>query len=72
MGRWGEPDNGIFVLEDVLDVILRLKQYLGSINYSIDMGRGGPDSETPEPIDVFIEKFRGQKLSHIYLYIYKQ
>lgn len=68
----GEPDNGLFVLEDILHVILRLKRFLESNNYKIDMGKGAADSKGPEPIDVFIEKYSTEKFSDIWIYIYKQ
>ena len=70
--HFDEPDNGLFVLEDILDVILRLKRFLESNNYSVDMGKGGADSEGPKPIDFFIEKYRTEKFSDIWIYIYKQ
>jgi hypothetical protein len=68
--RWGEQDNGSFVLEDITEVLLRIKYYLKETEYHIDIEQANTDKYYP--IDVFMKKFRGQKLSHIYLYIYKQ
>jgi hypothetical protein len=66
-GRWGEQDNGSFLLEDITEVLLRIKDYLKETGCHIDIKLKGIGDY---PIDVFIEKFRGQKLSHIYLFIY--
>ena len=67
-GRWGEENNGSFVLEDIKEVLLRIKDYLKETGCHIDIEQANTDDYYP--IDVFIEKFRGQKLSHIYLFIY--
>ena len=58
---------GFFRLEDIMDVLLRLKDYLKETNYDIDMGYSGDYY----PIDDFIDEFDGEELPRIHLFIYK-
>jgi hypothetical protein len=57
-----------FRLNDIMDVLLRLKDYLKETKYSIDIGI--PNSDDCYPIDKFIEEFDGEELYHIYLFIW--
>jgi hypothetical protein len=59
-----------FRLEDIMDVILRLKDYLKETNFSIDIGI--PNSDEYYPMDIFMEEFKGEELYHINLYIFKK
>jgi hypothetical protein len=58
-----------FRLEDIMDVLLRLKDYLKMTKFSIDIGI--PNSDDYYPMDVFIEEFKGEELYHINLYIWR-
>lgn len=58
----------LFRLDDIMDVLLRLKDYLKGTKYSIDIGI--PNSGDYYPIDKFMEEFRGEELYHIYLFIW--
>jgi hypothetical protein len=59
-----------FRLENIMDVILRLKDYLKETNFSIDIGI--PNSDDCYPMDIFMEEFKGEELYHINLYIFKK
>lgn len=58
----------LFRLSDIMDVLLRLKDYLKGTKYSIDIGI--PNSDDYYPIDKFMEEFDGEELYHIYLFIW--
>ena len=57
----------LFRLDDIMDVLLRLKDYLKKSNYSIDIGI--PNSDDCYPMDKFMKEFDGEELYHIYLFI---
>jgi hypothetical protein len=63
----GKKDK-FFRLNDIMDVLLRLKDYLKGTKYSIDIGI--PNSDDCYPIDKFIEEFDGEELYNIYLFIW--
>ena len=58
-----------FRLDDIMDVLLRLKDYLKGTKYSIDIGI--PNSDDYHTMDKFMEEFRGEELYHIYLFIWR-
>lgn len=58
-----------FRLEDIMDVLLRLKEYLKMTNFSIDMSI--PNSDEYYPMDVFMEDFKGEELYNLNLYIWR-
>jgi len=58
----------LFRLDDIMDVLLRLKDYLKGTKYSIDIGI--PNSDDYHTMDKFMEEFRGEELYHIYLFIW--
>ncbi len=58
-----------FRLEDIMDVLLRLEEYLKMTKFSIDIGI--PNSDDYYPMDIFIEEFKGEELYHINLYIWR-
>ena len=64
-----DSKNGFFRLEDIMDVLLRLKEYLKMTNFSIDIGI--PNSDDYHPMDEFIEEFSGEELFHINLNIWR-
>jgi len=59
----------LFRLDDIMDVLLRLKDYLKGTKYSIDIGI--PNSDDYHTMDKFMEEFRGEELYHIYLFIWR-
>ena len=61
--------NRFFRLEEIMDVLLRLKEYLKMTNFSIDIGI--PNSDDYHPMDEFIEEFKGEELYHINLNIWR-
>jgi hypothetical protein len=61
--------GGFFKLEEIMDVLLRLKEYLKMTNFSIDVSI--PDSDDYYPIDVFMEEFSGEELTRLNLYIWR-
>lgn len=58
----------LFRLEDIMDVLLRIKDYLEESDYSIDIGI--PKSDDYLDIDDFITEFSGEELYNINIYIY--
>ena len=59
----------LFRLDDIMDVLLRLKDYLKETKYSIEISFANSDVDLIKPMDEFIEKFKGEELYHIYLFI---
>jgi hypothetical protein len=59
----------LFKLDDIMDVLLRLKDYLKLTKYSIEISFANSDADLIKPMDEFIEKFKGEELYHIYLFI---
>jgi hypothetical protein len=59
----------LFKLDDIMDVLLRLKDYLKLTKYSIEISFANSDVDLIKPMDEFIEKFKGEELYHIYLFI---
>jgi hypothetical protein len=64
-----DDKDQFFRLEDIMDVLLRLKDYLKETNFSIDIGI--PNSDDYYPMDIFMEEFKGEELYHINLYIWR-
>jgi hypothetical protein len=63
-----------FRLDDIMDVLLRLKDYLKETEYSIDMSmfcENYPNSDDYHPMDVFMDEFSGEELYHMYIFIYQ-
>ena len=54
--------GGFFKLEEIMDVLLRLEEYLKMTKFSIDVSI--PDSDDYYPLDVFIDEYRGEELTH--------
>ena len=63
-----DNQNRFFGLEDIMDVLLRIKDYLKESDYSIDLGI--PNSDDYLDIDDFITEFSGEELYHINIFIY--
>ena len=63
-----DNQNRFFGLEDIMDVLLRIKDYLKESDYSIDLGI--PNSDDYLDIDDFITEFSGEDLYHINIFIY--
>jgi hypothetical protein len=73
----------LFKLDDIMDVLLRLKDYLKLTNwsnrrrfekspkYSIEISFANSDVDLIKPMDEFIDNFEGEELYHIYLFIYR-
>lgn len=60
--------NRFFTIKDIEDVILRLKDYLKTTDYSIDLSI--PDSDDYMTFDEFIEDFSDRELYHVNMIIY--
>ena len=63
-----DNQDRFFRLEDIMDVLLRVKQYLKESDYSIDIGI--PNSDDYLDIDYFMEEFSGEELYNINIFIY--
>ena len=63
-----DNQDRFFRLEDIMDVLLRIKDYLKESDYSIDLGI--PNSDDYLDIDDFITEFSGEDLYHINIFIY--
>ena len=63
-----DNQDRLFRLEDIMDVLLRIKQYLKESDYSIDIGI--PNSDDYLDIDNFMEEFSGEELYNINIFIY--
>jgi hypothetical protein len=63
-----DNQDRFFRLEDIMDVLLRIKQYLKESDYSIDIGI--PNSDDYLDIDSFMEEFSGEELYNINIFIY--
>jgi len=57
-----------FRLEDIMDVLLRIKDYLKDSDYSIDLGI--PNSDDYLDIDYFMKEFSGEELYNLNIFIY--
>jgi hypothetical protein len=64
-----DAKDQFFRLEEIMDVLLRLEEYLKMTKFSIDIGI--PNSDDYYPMNVFIEEFKGEELYHINLYIWR-
>lgn len=65
-----DKNNQFFRLDDIMDVLLRLKDYLKGTNYSIDIGiPNSVDYYPPIRMDKFMEEFRGEELYHMNIFI---
>ena len=62
-----DNQNRFFTIKDIEDVLLRLKDYLKTTDYSIDLLI--PDSND-YLFDEFIEEFSGEELYHVNIIIY--
>jgi len=62
-----DKNNQFFRLDDIMDVLLRLKDYLKGTDYSIDIGI--PNSDDYHTMDEFMEEFRGEELYHMTIFI---
>ena len=65
-----DKNNQFFRLDDIMDVLLRLNDYLKGMrgtDYSIDIGI--PNSDDYYPIDKFMEEFDGEELYHMNIFI---
>lgn len=63
-----DSQNRFFRLEDIMDVLLRIKDYLKESDYSIDLGI--PNSDDYLDIDNFMKEFSGEELYNINIFIY--
>ena len=63
-----DNQNRFFGLEDIMDVLLRIKDYLKESDYSIDLGI--PNSDDYLDIDNFMKEFSGEELYDINIFIY--
>jgi len=67
-----DKNNQFFRLDDIMDVLLRLKDYLKGTNYSIEIGiPNSVDYYPPIRMDKFMEEFRGEELYHMNISIYR-
>jgi len=63
-----DNQDRLFRLEDIMDVLLRIKDYLKDSDYSIDLGI--PNSDDYLDIDYFMEEFSGDELYNLNIFIY--
>jgi len=63
-----DNQDRFFRLEDIMDVLLRVKDYLKDSDYSIDIGI--PNSDDYLYIDDFMKEFSGEELYNINIFIY--
>ena len=63
-----DNQDRFFRLEDIMDVLLRIKDYLKDSDYSIDLGILNSDGYSD--IDDFMKEFSGEELYHINIFIY--
>lgn len=63
-----DNQDRFFRLEDIMDVLLRIKDYLKESDYSIDLGI--PNSDDYLDIDNFMKEFSGEELYNINIFIY--
>ena len=61
--------GGFFKLEEIMDVLLRLEEYLKMTKFSIDVSI--PDSDDYYPLDVFIDEYRDEELTRLNLHIWR-
>jgi hypothetical protein len=62
-----DNQDRFFSLEDIMDVLLRIKKYLKESDYSIDIGI--PNSDDYLDIDNFMKEFSGEELYNINIFI---
>ena len=63
-----DNQDRFFRLEDIMDVLLRIKDYLKETDYSIDLGI--PNSDDYLDIDYFMKEFSGDELYNLNIFIY--
>ena len=63
-----DNQDRFFRLEDIMDVLLRIKDYLKDSDYSIDLGI--PNSDDYLDIDYFMKEFSGDELYNLNIFIY--
>ena len=63
-----DNQDRFFRLEDIMDVLLRIKDYLKESDYSIDLGI--PNSDDYLDIDDFMREFSGEELYTLNIFIY--
>lgn len=63
-----DNQDRFFRLEDIMDVLLRIKDYLKESDYSIDLGI--PNSDDYLDIDYFMKEFSGDELYNLNIFIY--
>ena len=63
-----DNQDRLFRLEDITDVLLRIKEYLKESDYSIDIGL--PTDDDYLDIDNFMKEFSGEELYSINIFIY--
>ena len=63
-----DNQDRFFRLEDIMDVLLRIKDYLKDSDYSIDLGI--PNSDDYLYIDYFMKEFSGDELYNLNIFIY--
>jgi len=64
-----DNQDRFFRLEDIMDVLLRIKDYLKDSDYSIDLGI--PNSDDYLYIDYFMKEFSGEELYNLNIFIYE-
>ncbi len=63
-----DNQSRFFTIKDIEDVLLRMKDYIKTTDYSIDLSI--PDSDDYLTFDEFIEEFSGEELYHLNIIIY--
>ena len=63
-----DNQDRFFGFEDIMDVLLRIKDYLKDSDYSIDLGI--PNSDDYLDIDYFMKEFSGDELYNLNIFIY--
>ena len=63
-----DNQNRSFGLDDIMDVLLRIKDYLKESDYSIDLGI--PNSDDYLDIDNFMKEFSGEELYNLNIFIF--
>jgi hypothetical protein len=63
-----DNQDRFFRLEDIMDVLLRIKDYLKDSDYSIDLGMLNADGYLD--IDDFMKEFSGEELYNLNIFIY--
>ena len=63
--------GGFFKLEEIMDVLLRLEEYLKMTKFSIDVSIPDSDIYIFKTSDVFIDEYRGEELTRLNLHIWR-